>query len=43
MTDKTKRIIDILNLKPLTIEGGFYKETYRSNDTIVKLCLPSIY
>jgi predicted cupin superfamily sugar epimerase len=43
MTDTVKRIIEILDLKPLAVEGGYYRETYRSDETIVKLHLPHRY
>jgi uncharacterized protein len=43
MNIKVKRIIEILDLKPLSMEGGFYKETYRSNELILKENLPSRY
>jgi len=39
----TKEIIDLLKLKPLTIEGGHYLETYRSPDIIDQSNLPGTY
>ncbi len=27
-------LIDLLQLEPLPMEGGFYRETYRSDETI---------
>lgn len=29
-----KRLIEILSLKPLSFEGGFFRETYRSPETL---------
>lgn len=43
MTDNVKRIIEILELEPLPIEGGFFKETYRSEEIIPNKCLPNRY
>ncbi|MDH3889826.1 MAG: cupin domain-containing protein [candidate division Zixibacteria bacterium] len=34
------KIIELLNLKPLPLEGGFYRETYRSDDIINHAALP---
>ena len=36
-------IIDMFDLKPLPWEGGFYNETYRSNENIKKEILPKRY
>jgi uncharacterized protein len=36
-------IIKFLNLKPLQIEGGYYRETYRSEENISKVALPDRY
>lgn len=36
-------IIKKLNLVPLSFEGGYYKETYRSDDIVDKDCLPNRY
>jgi uncharacterized protein len=36
-------IIDVLQLVPLTIEGGYFRETYRSPMTIAAAALPSEY
>ncbi|MCE1200927.1 MAG: cupin domain-containing protein [Bacteroidia bacterium] len=41
VTEKAKRIIEFLGLEPLTMEGGFYKETYRSDETIEAGHLPT--
>lgn len=38
-----KEIIRVLDLKPLPEEGGFYKETYRSDELIPKGVLPGRY
>jgi uncharacterized protein len=38
-----EKIISILELKPLSVEGGYYKETYRSFETINRDCLPKRY
>lgn len=43
MTDNVKKIIEILELEPLTIEGGFFNENYRSEEIIFHKCLPSRY
>jgi predicted cupin superfamily sugar epimerase len=36
-------IIKILNLSPLAVEGGYFRETYRSNEIIPKDALPARY
>jgi uncharacterized protein len=33
----------MLNLKPLPEEGGFYAETYRSNETLARAAMPARY
>lgn len=43
MTDPVRKIIEILDLKPLTIEGGFFRETYRCDEAIDKPHLPRRY
>jgi predicted cupin superfamily sugar epimerase len=43
MTETVKQIIEILDLKPLTIEGGYYRETYRSEEMVAKEHLPQRY
>jgi uncharacterized protein len=43
MTNKVKRIIDLLDLKPLPGEGGYYRETYRSEEMIPTSGLPARY
>ena len=40
MVDKIK---SVLNLKPLPLEGGYYVETYRSQEHIPKDALPDRY
>ena len=35
-----KEIIRLLNLEPLSGEGGYYAETYKSEDRINAFCLP---
>ena len=37
------RIIDALGLKPHPIEGGFFRETYRSEEVIPAAALPASY
>lgn len=37
MPESVQRIIDLLGLKPLTIEGGLYRETYRSEEILTHL------
>jgi len=36
-------LISLLNLEPLSVEGGFYAETYRSNEKIPDGALPARY
>jgi uncharacterized protein len=38
-----KGIIERLELKPLEIEGGYFRETYRSSDMIAQHCLADRY
>ncbi|MFQ5788286.1 MAG: cupin domain-containing protein [Thermodesulfobacteriota bacterium] len=38
-----EKLIEILNLKPHPMEGGFYAEIYRSDDIIPKAFLPERY
>ncbi|WP_412985534.1 cupin domain-containing protein [Pontimicrobium sp. IMCC45349] len=40
--DSLKALIETLELQPHP-EGGYYKETYRSKDIIVKYALPKIF
>ncbi len=35
-----EEIIRRLNLKPLPMEGGYFRETYRANETISASVLP---
>lgn len=43
MYQTAEEIISILDLKPLNMEGGYFKETYRSSETIPRDCLPRRY
>jgi predicted cupin superfamily sugar epimerase len=44
MKDMTaEKLKSLLNLVPLSIEGGYFSETYRSTDMISKECLPDRY
>lgn len=38
-----ERIIELLDLKPLPGEGGFYRETWKSQDLLQLNCLPDGY
>jgi len=38
-----EEVIKLLNLKPLEVEGGYFRETYRSIDFISREALPSFY
>lgn len=38
-----QKIIELLDLHPLPEEGGYYKETYRSDESIAKDHLPARY
>ncbi len=38
-----EKLKSLLNLVPLSIEGGYFAETYRSPDMISSECLPSRY
>lgn len=37
------RIIDLLQLEPLNVEGGYYRETYRAEGAIQAVALPPFY
>jgi uncharacterized protein len=37
------KIIELLHLQPLTIEGGYFRETYRSALTVPAVALPGEY
>jgi len=39
----SQKVIELLNLKPLDVEGGYFRETYRSEDIITKAALPAFY
>lgn len=43
MTEKIEKLKELLGLAPLPGEGGFYAETYRSEETITPDCLPARY
>lgn len=43
MTYTVEEIIATLDLKPLTMEGGYYKETYRASEWIPTTGLPVRY
>lgn len=38
-----EKLKQLLNLKPLPEEGGFYAETYRSNEKLARTALPARY
>jgi uncharacterized protein len=38
-----EKLKSLLNLVPLSIEGGFFNETYRSSEMISPECLPGRY
>ena len=38
-----EKLKQVLNLKPLPEEGGFYAETYRSNEKLARAALPTRY
>jgi len=38
-----EKLKQLLDLKPLPVEGGLYSETYRSSDTLVPTALPQRY
>jgi len=40
---KAQDIIELLDLKPLSFEGGYYRETYRSEDIVKVANLPERY
>lgn len=39
----TERVIALLGLEPLPVEGGHYRETYRSADQLAASALPARY
>ena len=39
----TDTIIHKLNLKPLPMEGGYFRETYISEEDVTANCLPERY
>ncbi len=38
-----EKVIELLDLKPLDMEGGYYRETYRSEEAVDAACLPERY
>lgn len=40
---RADELIALLNLSPLPLEGGYYRETYRSADSLTASALPRIY
>ena len=38
-----EKLKSLLNLVPLSIEGGYFSETYRSAEMIPQECLPGRY
>jgi predicted cupin superfamily sugar epimerase len=38
-----ERLIQLLDLRPLPVEGGFFRQTYRSDETMPAEALPSRY
>jgi uncharacterized protein len=38
-----QRLIDLLGLVPLPVEGGFYRETWRADESVSAAALPSRY
>ena len=38
-----EQIRQMLNLQPLEVEGGYYRETYRAGQTIPAAALPARY
>src|SRR5688572_28798580 len=38
-----REIIELFNLRPLPVEGGYFAESYRSSGIIVESVLPSGY
>lgn len=37
------QVIEMLDLKPLPDEGGYFRETYKSTNVIASDCLPKVY
>lgn len=38
-----QRVIDLLGLEPLPIEGGYFRQTYRAADSVAREALPARY
>jgi predicted cupin superfamily sugar epimerase len=38
-----KQLIEHLNLKPLPVEGGYFRQTYRAEETVSQAALPPRY
>ena len=38
-----ERLIELLNLEPLPLEGGYFRRTYRAAETMAKAALPNRY
>jgi predicted cupin superfamily sugar epimerase len=38
-----ERLIELLDLKPLPVEGGYFRQTYISSETIGRAALPARY
>ena len=38
-----EKLKSLLNLVPLSIEGGYFSETYRSTESVSRECLPARY
>lgn len=43
MNNKARRIIELLDLKPLLPEGGYFRETYRCGEKMLRENLPQRY
>ncbi|MGH9804480.1 MAG: cupin domain-containing protein [Candidatus Acidiferrales bacterium] len=45
MTEKTtvKEVIEHLKLEPLPVEGGYFRQTYRSDESLPRSALPQRY
>jgi predicted cupin superfamily sugar epimerase len=38
-----EQVIELLRLEPLPVEGGYYRETYRADETLETAALPARY
>lgn len=38
-----EKIIELLDMQPLPVEGGYYRETWKSADTPATACWPGLY